>query len=99
MPCVDPSSNARGRICNCFTESPAPILEVQVSSLLDKLVKRDSKLKLPVLEELCLHGCLTTDEAIEDWSSGYPSVTCHRRQPTALASCTFVEENHKSYVT
>ena len=76
--CVDPSSNARGRICKCFTESPAPILKLQVSSLLDKLVKRDSKLKLPVLEELCLAGCLTTDEAIEDWSRicGSPPQMC-----------------------
>lgn len=66
-----------------------------MNALLSKLVSRDRgrKLDRPVLEELCMQGCVITDQAVELMNKCFPSVLCHRTQPAVLESSTWVHSS------
>lgn len=64
----------------------------QVEDLLKRLTEGDGGRALgqAVLEELGLQGCGISEQAIRTLADRFPSVLCHTKRPSALASSTFV---------
>ena len=61
---------------------------VQAKVLLHKLRRRDrvKKFHRPVLEDLCLRGCMIDEIGITHLNQTHPDILLHTKQPTALAS-------------
>ena len=74
---------------------------MQVNALLSKLVSRDRgrKLDKPVLEDLCMYGCIIPDQGLDLMNRSFPSVLCHRKQPTILESSTWIGSKPTAFRT
>ena len=65
---------------------------MQASTFLHKLMRRDQskRLRRPVLENFCLLGCAIDEAGIATMNELHQDILCHKNNPTALISSTWV---------
>ena len=65
---------------------------MQVKDLLSRLKSRDTgrELEQPVLEDLCVYGCMLSDEAVNHINMHCSPIMCHSKRPASLESSTWI---------